>query len=111
MSGWITIVSPPGGRIEDLDVALLAFGLRDLAAGDVGLGGSTHSGYGTVTLRSCTMRVASPGGAEIHTEELAIAPEGDGLAARPSLEWPEEWRRRLRTAWSAFGRQPRGEGL
>lgn len=91
LAGSISIVPHLGEQLDDTDLALVLAGLRDLATGRIGLGGSTHSGYGDVEL--VRGRITERHGEEertVHLEPTADNPVG----------LPEDLRQRVREAWA-----------
>lgn len=50
LRGTLAVLPPPGSGLDPRDLALLAVALRDVLDGDAGVGGSSHSGYGTLAL-------------------------------------------------------------
>jgi CRISPR/Cas system CSM-associated protein Csm3 (group 7 of RAMP superfamily) len=101
-------VAPTGRTFEDLDLALVAVGLRDVLAGATGVGGSVRSGYGTLGLVSATLveHVRPSEGGPLRAlppVDLGNTVEEDGVeddsAVRTGLAWGDAWSRRLDAAW------------
>lgn len=101
-------VAPSGRPFEDLDLALVAVGLRDIVAGAAGVGGSVRSGYGTLGLvrGSLVEHVEHVGsGSEDHRTTRPLptvdlrsdGPEGAEVAT--AIAWGERWGARLDAAW------------
>ncbi|MGH8897671.1 MAG: hypothetical protein ACRDZ4_11765 [Egibacteraceae bacterium] len=64
--------------------------LRDVLDGDVGVGGSSHSGYGTLALREATLRLGYLDGERPRVEEQRISGR---------LVWPPDWAALIRSGW------------
>lgn len=101
-------VAPAGRSFEDLDLALVAVGLRDVLAGAAGVGGSVRSGYGTLGLVSATLveHVRPVDGGPLRAlppvdlgDGVAEDGAADGGALRTGLAWGDDWSRRLDAAW------------
>lgn len=97
--GTIAVVPHLGEELDDTDLALVVASLRDLATGRIGLGGSSHSGYGDVTLVGgrVTERLGK------HTTVTDLAPTDDqpvGLPAHLAQRVQDAWSR-LREGASA----------
>jgi CRISPR/Cas system CSM-associated protein Csm3 (group 7 of RAMP superfamily) len=96
-------IAPSGRPFEDLDVALVAVGLRDVLAGAAGVGGSVRSGYGTLGLVAATLVEhvrPEEGGPLRELPPVDLRSEGaeDGSEA-DGLSWGDDWGRRLDAAW------------
>jgi CRISPR/Cas system CSM-associated protein Csm3 (group 7 of RAMP superfamily) len=98
-------VCPSGRPFEDMDLALVAVGLRDVVAGAAGVGGSVRSGYGTLGLVAGELveHVRSGSGEDGRTRALpAVDLRGDGddpAEFATALTWGERWGMRLDAAW------------
>ena len=91
LAGTISIVPHLGEELDDTDLALVIAGLRDLATGRIGLGGSTHSGYGDVEL--IHGRIRERHGAQERTADLKPTVDNPvGL--------PQDLAQRVRDAWA-----------
>lgn len=89
LTGRITIAPPDGSCVDDLDVALVVAGLRDLAHGVIGVGGGTRSGYGSIRIRGGTITERTNG----RVREVSIGED---------LVLPEAWSERVATAWQRY---------
>lgn len=90
LTGTITVVPHLGEPLDDLDLALVAAALRDLATERIGLGGSSHSGYGDVELVGG--RITERTGTDEQLTELRPGPDDPvglpaPLAARVRAAW------------------------
>jgi CRISPR/Cas system CSM-associated protein Csm3 (group 7 of RAMP superfamily) len=98
-------IAPSGRPFEDLDVALVAVGLRDVLAGAVGVGGSVRSGYGTLGLVAATLVEhvrPEEGGPLRELPPIDLRSErSEDWAEGKGLDWGEGWTRRLDAAWRA----------
>lgn len=100
-------VAPSGRPFEDLDLALVAVGLRDIVVGAAGVGGSVRSGYGTLGLVAGRLVEHVRSASEEEEPTRALPPvdlRGDGAGAAEvgtGIVWGERWGARLDAAWRA----------
>lgn len=87
------VIAPPDRPADDHDLLLIAFGLRDLANGLVGVGGSSRSGYGTVEIAKAMLTEHhAEAGAAVETCTELLAEDG-------RFSWGEQLEDRLADAW------------
>ena len=108
-------VAPSGRPFEDLDLALVAIGLRDVVAGAAGVGGSVRSGYGTLGLVGGSLVEHVGSGSEDDRSTRTLPPvdlrsDGpDAAEVATGISWGARWGARLDAAWrEATGREATG---
>lgn len=92
LRGTLAIAPADGSVVDPIEIALLAGALRDLARGTTGVGGSSHSGYGSLQVEHATLRWA----------ELTDLEPGDPVELGSELHWPNQLVDPGREAWSMF---------
>lgn len=92
LRGTVVLASPSGEPVDPLDVAFVGAGLRDLASGAVGVGGSSHSGYGTVEVVEAVWR-------------WSVGDRSVEVATAPGEVVPAAWVEPIRQAWDTFRKE------
>lgn len=96
LRGTLTVLPAPGSGLDPRDLALLAVALRDVLDGDAGVGGSSHSGYGTLALQEATLRLGYLDGERPRVEEQRISGR---------LDWPPGWAALICAGWEQLRRE------
>lgn len=98
-------VAPSGRPFEDVDLALVAIGLRDVVAGAAGVGGSVRSGYGTLGLVAGSLVEHVGSGSEDDRTMRSLPPVdlrsdgADTAEVATAISWGDRWGARLDAAW------------